>query len=556
MLVLTLLGYLYGLGTLLALGVGLSFFMSTKNPLAAEAAVIAGTLYTAGWVLLPLLFSTQEGTVDPAKLAPFLAPTRRLAWALIVIILAGVAGIYLALILVTAGVGWGLYGGALASILGVVGALAGAFTGFVWGKVLTAYAARFQLGRRAKERAGIAAFVVLLVVFAPLGIWISIAAENLHLSALEQVYAVIQWTPFGAPWALPAAASAGNGLQVLGLAGVTATSIGLGWWAWLRVLPAAMHGRAHPVTPEAEAAITGGLSRVPGAKTAPDRTARQTLTAKDYPLLHRAEQWIRLGISRPAAAIAARTEIYWTRDPRLLVQLIGAALVVFVALFAGRLLPPEEAGTGPSAAVGAGLLVLGGFVLGQVVGLLLQYDSTALWIGVAAGTPGRADRLGRILGSAGLVAVFVVLGPVAFGILNGLNWAEILAAIGAQYAAFSAAVTATSLIGSQWVYPVPPPGASPLASKGTGEFWASLLVGMGQMTLGAALTLPAVAAGALILWKTDLASWGFAASGLLALVWGTLVIWVGVRVAGKVLDGSLTELLAKISDWPGHRLHN
>ncbi len=549
-LILSIIGYVYGLVMLIAASVGVVAAMFFDAPFATEIAVGSGALFTLGWVILPVVFASQEGTLDPAKLAPFMGPSRRLAWALILVTGIGVAGVFLLLFSIAQVIGWGLRGGIIAAMGIVVGAGIATFIGFVWSRVLVAVVSQFQVGRSGKEKAGMFAFLLIMVILVPMGVWINLAVENIGPDLLYRAVAIISWTPFGAPWAIPDALIQYQYTRVAALLLISVVAAVLGWLAWRKMLPIAMGGKAHSLTPSALAAIEAG--HVPAESRVTDRA--RTSPSKKFPLLAGAQRWMRLGVPGPAAAVAERTRLYWLRDPRLSSQLIAAGVLVFMSVAMGKFIFGGDMPAEVSKFTGLGMLALSAFIVGQVVGSLLQYDSTAFWIEVAVGTRGRDDRLGRVLGSLWIIVAFVVGSALIYGALMGLSATQTFVVITLLALLFACAQAAASIIGSQWVYPVQPPGSSPLSTKGTGQFWVSLLVGMAQMVLAtvmAAIPLIALAAGIFL----GGGGWAVAAVAF-AWVWTGAVLCAGIWLAGRILDGTQVQILTKMASWPGHRAQN
>ncbi len=550
LLVLAIIGYLYGAVMVGGLSVAMVFALAVHVPLIPELVVLTGALYTLGWLVLPVLLANQDATLDPIKLAPFIPPSRRLAWSLLLAGGAGIGGIYLAFFAISYIVGWWIGFGFLVGLGAFVGVGLAVFVSFVWSRVLVSFAARFQMGRRGRERAGLLSLVLMLVVLVPMGIWVGMFTANFSPSMLESVLRVFRWAPFGAPWALPWALAAGDYVQAAAFVCIALLTAWAGWWLWLRALPVAMSGSPTKLDAEAVALIETGETKLPGRRHRSTVAAPPTETT--IPFLRDTRPLLRLGLSGPAAATAERTWLYWIRDPRLSAQLITILVLTAVALVMGKVtLEPDEA-TGASGDVGLGLLGMAAFLTGTTIGSLLQYDSTALWVQVSAGIRGWEERLGRVLGSLPIVAVLLVVSAGAFGALRGFTLLQTFAILTLLVVTCSSAATATGIISSEWIYQVQPPGASPLSAKQTGEFWATMLIGLGQFAFTAVfLLLP----GAALLFGVVVfpGSWHTAAALVFSWVYSAAVVAFGIYVSGRILDRSQVELLTKMANWPGHR---
>ena len=552
-LVFAIIGYLYVAVMVVALSVAMVAGFWARVPLVPELAVSAGALCTLGWVVLPMVFTSQDATLNPVKLAPFMGPSRKLAWSLLLAGGAGVGGAYLAFFSVSYAIGWWAGFGPIAGLCAVFGAGLGVLIAFGWSRVAVGYASRFHLGRRGRERAGLIALVLLLLVLAPMGLWIGLLTSNFEFevgpSLIASASRFLTWTPFGAPWALPAAVASGAYTQALLLALISLFTAWAGWRLWLRLLPSSMAGVPTKLDSESLTLIESGETKLPGRG---GRRVQETASAEaSIPFLRGAAPMLRMGINAPTAATAQRTWLYWLRDPRLSSQLITVLILMVMALVISKM----GSGIDEVADIGgaAGMLAMAVFLTGMTFGTLVQYDSTALWVQLAAGIRGWEDRLGRFLGSLPLVVAVIVLGAGAFTLIAGLTALQSFATFTFLVVAFAGSFTATSVISTQWIYQVQPPGASPLSSKQTGEFWATMLLGIGQMASSILLILPA---GAALLFGWFVSPSGLATAAALAFSWiySVALIALGLYVSGRILDRSQVDLLTRMASWPGHRV--
>lgn len=551
-LILSILSYLYGLFIIGSAGVALLIGMGTKEPLAAQFAIALGGLFTLGWILLPVIFASQEGTLDPSKLTPYVSYSRRLAVALVLVTAVGMAGIYLLLVGIIEVISWFIYGGIATGIAALIGSLLGIAICWIWTRAVGAWAGRrVSNGRAGRDRSAILMMVLILVVIAPMGIWMPLVIEKLGETAWLTILSFVKWTPFGAPWALPLAVAEQDWGMLLALMAITLLTVTLGWWFFLKQLSPAMTGTRTKITPEISAALAEGRHLIDPKKDSSEHAHTTSKSeAPDY--LPGVDKWLKLGLSNPAAAIAQRTQIYWLRDPRLSTQLLSSLFLVVMGIFLSKFV--EITGeSDPDVAfmptMGLGMVILSAFLMGQVIGTLLQFDSTALWIEVSAGTRGRDDRAGRFFGSFFLLTAFLVVVTIAFGLFTGMSILNMTYLFCLLFLLFTGAAAATTIIGSQWVYPVQPPGTSPMSTKGTGQF----------MTTMAVSSLEFVASLVIIAIPTGLMAWGFFSNAgwmpwtaLLAILWSIGVTYLGIILGGKIFDRSQVELLTKICGWPGH----
>lgn len=552
LLVLSIVGYAYGLVMVGLLTGVMIFVMVTRHPIGGDTPVVVGAAFTLGWVVVPVIFASQDSTLDAKKLAPFLAPSPRLAWGLLLATGVGFAGIYLGIFSVGVILGWAAVGGVIAGLVALLAVALGVFISVTWSRVAVSFVTRFQTGRRARERAGLFAFVLILAVMIPMGLWVGVVAENFDGSLVGPALRVLRWTPFGAPWALPWAVQAGQYAQATGFLLVSVGTAVTGWWLWLRALPAVMYGRPTRLGRAAVTAIEAGKASALG-NVRQQTAAAEEITSATF--LTSARRILHLGVDGPTAATAERTWLYWLRDPRLSAQLISVIFLTVVGIAMTRMNfgVGDDMGT-VNNGLGISMLGMAAFLTGTTVGALLQYDSTALWVQVAAGIRGWQDRLGRLLGSAPLVLGVLGGGAILFGVFARLTGAQTLELFTMLACVFVASYVGTQIIATQWIYPVQAPGTSPLSTKQTGEFWATMLIGVAQFAFGAVLVAPS----ALILllgvviwpggWRTVLAvagAWVFAAATLTG----------GIYLSGRILDRTQVELLTKMAGWPGHRVH-
>ncbi len=245
--------------------------------------------------------------------------------------------------------------------------------------------------------------------------------------------------------------------------------------------------------------------------------------------------WFRRLPATPAGAVAARSFIYWVRDPRY--------RVVF------GILPLLPIATALAFLVGGVPVAIGALVPLPLMVLLLAwstlhndiaYDSTAIWSHVAAQTRGVHDRLGRIWPVIAFGALLIAIGaPVTV-------WAQgdpqsLLVTLGITIALLLGGVGVGSAMSSRYPYPAPRPGDGaftyPQASGGTGggvqgaSFFLTILV-----------AAPAIAAT--VLWQLGTPGpypWIALVSGVAA---GAIALLVGIRGGARAFDRRGPELLA------------
>jgi ABC-2 type transport system permease protein len=244
--------------------------------------------------------------------------------------------------------------------------------------------------------------------------------------------------------------------------------------------------------------------------------------------------WFRWMPPTPAGAIAARSFIYWLRDPRYRV-VFGILPVVPVLTVLAFWVGGVPVSIGSFVPLAAMVLV----VAWATVHNDIAYDSTAVWTHVVAQTRGVHDRLGRIWPVLLFGVVLIVVGtPFAVWAQGTLE--SLPAMLGIEVALLLGGIGVGSAMSPRYPYPAPRPGDSgftyPQASGGTGggaqaaSFFLTVLV-----------AVPAVAATALWLLGVPDLNWVALGVGLAA---GALVLVFGIRNGGEVFDRRGPELLA------------
>ncbi len=544
-LVLSILGYLYALAVITGVGIGMIVTSINAPALATLILPTVGIVFTAGWIVFPVVFSSAENTLAPPKLAPFVAATPRLARSILLATLAGVTGVFL---LLAAGIqlaGWFLAQGAAAGVTSILSAVLGIVTCLAWSRVVTTTASKSQSSRSGRDRAGLIGFVVILLVFVPLMMIAPILVDEVTEAGLARVLEVLQWTPLGAAWTLPAAVAAGQWGIFAGQLAIAMGTAALGVWLWTVLLPPAMYGHATALTEHQ-------LQTVRTAREG--HSQKRESTRVDSPqYLRSVDRWERLGVPGPAASIAARQKIYWWKDPRLSAQLISALLLFILAavwpFVSDRLGEMSDSSPDFSTGYTLGMLSLAALLLGQLIGTLLQFDSTAFWVQVASDTRGRDDRLGRFLGSLIPTAGFLLVGTLICGFVMRLDATMFLALLLGSFTLYGCSAATTLVIGAQWIYPVQTPGANPMTAKGTGYFVSTMVIT--TLSMLAAAIVGAIPVAVLVI-ALNFGAIALIGAAILAIVWTAGALWLGIYWGGRVLDASKVELLTKMASWPGH----
>ncbi|WP_438354600.1 hypothetical protein [Microbacterium sp. CJ88] len=488
-----ILGALYGLGMLAAAVAGLVFLGLGPTGLAGPVIVGVGSLVTLGWVLGSLI--GVDTTLDPARLVVFPLTLRRMMIAIALAGVCGIPGIVTSVAALATLVTWVRWPAAIA--VSIVSVPIAVLTAVVASRAMTTLASGMGGKRRLREASGILVFVPLILAGPIIG---GLATGfALNLDTIEVVVRVLGWTPIGAAWAAPADAAAGDWLAVGAKLVIALATLALLWmlWGW-----SLRNTLAHPRQQASATARPGRLG------------------------------WFGRVPTTPGGAVFARSLTYWIRDPRYLRQLIGVPLVPVLLWFYLR---------GGDPAVGlsftAPILAL---VVGIVIYADISYDGTAFAAEVATGVSGRADRRGRILAAA-VIAVPIVLVAAVLPFFFSGRWEQLPGILGMSLGILLTCYGVCAVTSAQLVVPVASPGDNPF-KRVPGTTYLQGLSFLLIWLIAIALSSPAIILGMIAFFTADaVLSIVAGAVGL-----GSVLVTVGVRVGGRMLDRSAPVLLTRL----------
>lgn len=542
-LVMSIIGMLYFLMLFVGLGIvgiGAAYFGEIAT--VGAVSVFVGAALVLGWIIVPIIFSSLDNTLDPQRLAPFIPPSPRLALGLVGATWAGLAGLATTLVFLLSVVVWAAGGQWLSAVAVLICVPVGLFAAFVWARAVSTWlSVQIEASSRLKDLMTVVGVLIFIAVFSPLGLWIQKITESFDPAWIQRSASILSWTPFGAAWGVAHSLFVGHYFAAFGQLLLACAFAALGWWAWLKVLPYAMAGLAHPVSAEADKAIAAGHHLVDPTQETTQASAKAT--TGDHPrFLRGADAWQKLGLNTPAASLAARTLRYWIADPRLSTAMASMLIFPFMAVL---MMNMPGGGTG----LAYFFLVMISTMMGMTIGSLPSYDSTAFWLLVASGIRGRDERLGRLAGSLPLALPLLFIGTGVVAHFAGYGTVGIATLIALQFSLFAGAAAAAFIITGRFVFPVQPPGASPLSAKGTGNMMLTMGVQFGSMFASFVLAAPPLILAAVAYFSGAfpvLIAAGFAA------IWGVVLLVAGVIIGGKVWDSSNVDVLQSIRSWPGH----
>jgi ABC-2 type transport system permease protein len=477
----------------------------------AQILVGAAAICMAGWIVVPLLVTGLDDTLDPGKFAIFGVPARALMPGLtIAAVLTLPALFFLAVFIIFAG-SWHPGGSAVTGVA-IAGALLTVAVMVLGARVAVAWSARAVRSRRSRTLAMVAIGVAIVSV-APAA-WI-VVRSGLESAAAYELPVVLEWlgrTPVGAGMVAPAAAEQGDAVGAAWRLGLMVATVVLLHLAWRDNVAFALVNPLHR---------GGGLQR----------TADAVLTGA-----HRRRFPRPLGADSATRAVRARALVYWSTDPRYLVGSVGVvALPILVFALVVPILDLD-----PRWAFAAPVILAASIGWGRHNDL--AYDSTALWMDVVAGRIGRAVMVARTQAVLVWALPAVALAAVALLAWSGL-WHLAPGLIGACLGALGATLGVSALTSVALPYRAPGPGENPFGAE-VGSLGASLVA---QIISGAAMfaILPLVTAPFILSLAVD-ARWGW-----FALITGTAMgiaaAVIGVRAAGSLYDRRSGRLLAAVS---------
>lgn len=489
----------------------------------AEALALVAGVLMAGWIIVPLLITGLDDSLDPGRFASLGIGARRLARPLVVATLLTVPALFFLFVLAGLGASWSTeHPKPWPLVVGLVGAALTWLAMVFSARVAAAWGARVLGSRRAREAALVAA-LVLLGFIAP-AVWVVIR-DGLDLVLEYDLRVFIQQlsvTPIGAGMAAPRYIVEGEVWQA-----AWRIAMMLGWVALLmRAWRANVaHSLVHPI-------FRGGGTRRrdDSILAAGERETRRASGAfAKLQLGPRAERL-------PRAAVRARLSHYWFSDPRYLSNLAGVLVVPLVVV--GLIMPIF--GLDPRWAFAAPVLLAATIGWGRHNDL--AYDSSALWLDVASGRLGGAVTRGRIAAVVLWAAPTVLL--VALATLAWTRmWQFTPAVLGACAGILGSTLGVSAITSAAFPYRAPAPGESPFGAE-VGSVGAGLFAQL-MSSLMTFVVIPASIIPLILAVSVD-ARWGWAAAAV-GLGAGAVVYVVGVRVGGIIYDRRSGELIGLVT---------
>ncbi|MGO3885325.1 MAG: hypothetical protein ACTJHU_03415 [Mycetocola sp.] len=494
-------GGLYALGILAVAVFGLVAMRVTAGQidpeLRAQILVLAGSVVVLGWAIGPFLRAGGDDVLDASRFAHMPIALPQLLRASFVATLLGIPGIVTVVASLSTVIPWTV--SISASLAALCGAALAVVICVLASRVTASLANRLAKGRRFREVLSLL-ILIPVILLAPLLNLIGAAGSTIA-SIPGMLAPVLSWTPLGAAWMIPADVLAGDwglaALRVLiSLASIAA--LALLWYG-----------------------ITVSSLGRPAAAAVKRRTGAGAGLFDVFP-------------ATPSGAIAARSLIYWFRDPRYSRQLVSVIVLPLVFILLGAFSPSGFMTTiaGPAAAM----------MLAITIYTDVSYDGSAYATHLVRSIRGRDDRWGRA--GAALILGFPIatVATTASVLVDGAP-EQFWPLLTISFMLLCGGVGLASISSAAVVMPVQKTTDNPFSTP-PGSGGISLLLSLLMFVGLAVVSAPVVVTG--IIAITTGSSGALIAAVVCTVVLAPAVLIAGVLIGGRVLDRRGPELLAQL----------
>lgn len=477
-----------------------------------DALVATAGLLGIAWIVVPLLATGVDDSLDPARFAPWGIGAKRLMPGLAIAAFTTIPAIFFVAVAAVMAAAW--RGEDRQGAVLIVAFIGAALTAMMWvfsARLATMWAVRLLATKAAKPvMAALAGLVVALLG----AIGVLVRSDGLELVLAREVATALTQTartPIGAGFAAPTSIVLDNEWGAVWRLAMMAAWVAILYFGWRA---AVAHALVNPVTRGA------GVRR---HRDAVLDSARRT-----------GRGWAR--VSPVTRAVLTRTARSWRSDPRYITQLVGA--VIFPVIIGGLAL----IFAGDAGAWIAALPIALAVTIGWGRHNDLAYDSSGVWLDIVSGVRGVDMMRGRLLAVVLWAGPAVIVASVAAAGL-ARRWEIAPAIVATSAGALGVALGVAALTSITMPYRVPAPGESPFGAD-AGSIGASL-AGQVVSSVGTGLAIPLVAAPLLcgFLWG---GGWW-----ILALVWGPIFAvggaWLGTSLAGQWYDARVGKLVGAVS---------
>ncbi|MEW9527036.1 hypothetical protein [Microbispora sp. NPDC049125] len=464
-----------------------------SGDVALNLGIIGFVVFTAAWIVVPLLAFGLDETLDPARLALFPLTTRQLATGLLA---ASAAGPWpLASLAAMAGAVIGLASGPVGVVLGLPAVVLQFALCLVSSRLVTTALSGVLRSRRGRDILAVAAVAVLLVFQLP-NLLINRGLPGDMTALLSSIGGLLRWTPPG----LAAHAIADGGLIGAAELIVVAMVVVVLAWLWITALRRAL------VRPDSSTQGGGSVRRSRGQRFLP----RGML-----------------------GAVVAKELKYARREPRGRVTWFSAIAISVVIMF--TMGGPDVAG-GLTPAIGPACLAA--VMMGLQASNSFGIDGRSLWMNVVAFSTARdmrTDLAGRHLAMSIIAVPVLALISLTTGLVLGHpTWGLAIAPVAWGVFGVTIGVGAVFSVLLPYTYPE---RLNAFTGAAPGQGGQAFVASFGTMTVASLLSLPLVVPLLFnALWLCPL-----------AVPYGLLVAWAGRRLGGSIGFARLPDLLAAVS---------
>ncbi len=476
-----------------------------------DALVAVGTLLAFAWVIVPLLATGVDDSLDPVRFAPWGIPPRRLMPGIVAAAFTTVPALFFAMVAGFMAATWrGEAHAEWALVVAFVGAALSLATWVASARLATLWATRLLATRGAKlVLAGFLIAAVALVV-ATISALRSEGLDSFLGGEVAVTLQALARTPWAAGFAAPSAVAAGEPWGAVWRLVMVAV--------WLVALLAAWRSAL-------EHSFVNPVSRASG-----------TLRKSDI-ILTAVERSIPGWRGSPTTrAVFARSARSWRIDSRYVAQVVGA---VAMPTILGGIAVAALGSRGP-------WLFALPLVLSLTIGWGrhndLAYDASAVWLDIVSGVRGAGVFRGRLLATAGWAAPAVaIMSLVAAAVTD--RWdalpSVMLVAMGILGVSLGIAAISSILL----PYRVPAAGESPFGAE-PGSIGASLgAQAASSMATGVAVPIVVAPLVAAFVWGGP---WWFV-SAAVGAAFGVGGVWFGTRIAGALYERRQGRLIGMVS---------
>ena len=479
-----------------AIGVMSTVVGSLELDLRRSTLVCIGATVVFAYALLPLIYGADAG-LDPRAFTPFGIRPATLAGALVLAGLLTPPALLLVIFVIVQASLWSSAGAGIV-VIALTGGVLAIGIALLGARIASAIASEVVDGPAARSVAGMLALAALALAAPAFALFATLDWPAVGATELRRWATVLAWTPIGAPFSAAGDAATGQGGLAMARLGIALATAAVLWVIWHRVVRRA---------------------------TSSSETVRES----------RRSDGIGVFAAFPATqtgAVAARSVVYWIRDPRYSVPPLLLPLIPLVLVAAFMLAGIPDVIT---VWLPVPLMCL---IIGWLVHNDVSTDGTAFWLHVVIGVRGRADRWGRTLVPLVLGVPVAMGGSIAAAAIYG-DPTIIVPLISLSLCALLSGLGVASAASARAPYPSVAPGDGAFAQpqqSGEGhaahQGWTLLLAAFACAPTAVLIVLGTIRDPDLMLWAS-----------ISGVVVGLGVLFIGVESGARVVSRAGPELL-------------